>query len=139
GWPGEGNIDADPLFVTGPLGEYYLSQTAAGQPAESPCLDAGSDTAENLGLDTLTTRTDQASDSGIVDMGYHYPIVCLGDVNSDEFVDIDDVFAVLAAWGPCDDPDDCPCDLAGPNAGPPDGKVNIDDIFAILANWGPCP
>jgi len=38
---GEGNMDWDPLFVTGPLGDYYLSQVAAGQGSDSPCLDAG--------------------------------------------------------------------------------------------------
>jgi len=73
GWPGEGNIDADPLFVAGPLGSYYLSQVASGQPFDSPCVDAGSDTARNLGLDVYTTRTDQVGDAGIVDMGLHYP------------------------------------------------------------------
>jgi hypothetical protein len=34
-------------------------------------VDAGSDTAENVGLDAMTTRTDGVSDEGIVDMGYH--------------------------------------------------------------------
>jgi hypothetical protein len=67
-----GNIDADPLIIPGPLGDYYLSQTAAGQGADSPCVDAGSDTAANLGLDSFTTRTDDAGDAGTVDMGYHY-------------------------------------------------------------------
>jgi len=66
-------IDADPLFVTGPLGEYYLSQVASGQSMESPCVDAGSNRAAGLGLDHLTTRTDGIPDDGIVDMGYHYP------------------------------------------------------------------
>ncbi|MBN1592748.1 MAG: right-handed parallel beta-helix repeat-containing protein [Candidatus Coatesbacteria bacterium] len=68
GWEGEGNIDEDPLFVDG----YYLSQTAAGQNEQSPCVDAGDDDASEYGLDTYTTRTDQVPDSGIVDMGYHY-------------------------------------------------------------------
>jgi hypothetical protein len=67
------NIDADPLFVRGPLGRYYLSQIAAGQAADSPCVDAGSDTAANLGLDGLSTRTDGIGDEGVVDMGYHAP------------------------------------------------------------------
>ncbi|UCD74201.1 MAG: hypothetical protein JSV91_10470, partial [Phycisphaerales bacterium] len=49
-----------------------------------------------------------------------------GDVNGDGVVDIDDVFAVLAAWGSCDD---CPEDLNG------DGVVDIDDLFEVLANW----
>jgi parallel beta-helix repeat protein len=72
-YPGVGNIDDDPLFVSGPLHDYYLSQVAAGQGADSPCVDTGSDTAANLGLDTLTTRTDGVPDEGVVDMGYHAP------------------------------------------------------------------
>ena len=74
GYPGEGNISDDPLFVSGPIGDYYLSCEAAGQGENSPCIDAGNDTAEALGLDELTTRTDCGPDTGIVDMGYHYPI-----------------------------------------------------------------
>ena len=65
-------ISADPLFATGPLGDYYLSQSAAGQLFNSPCLDAGSDLASVLGLAEWTTRTDGIGDFGIVDMGYHY-------------------------------------------------------------------
>jgi len=64
-------LDTDPLFVAGPLHDYYLSQIAAGDAADSPCLDTGSDTAANLGLDTRTTRADEVPDTGIVDMGYH--------------------------------------------------------------------
>ena len=71
---GEGNIYDDPLFVSGPLGAYYLSCVAAGQAADSPCIDRGSATAESLGLDKFTTRTDGAPDAGIVDMGVHYPV-----------------------------------------------------------------
>ncbi|MFA4980961.1 MAG: right-handed parallel beta-helix repeat-containing protein, partial [Candidatus Omnitrophota bacterium] len=68
---GGGNISTDPLFVTGPDGDYYLSQTAAGQEADSPCVNAGSREVE---ADDGTTRTDQKPDSGILDMGYHYLI-----------------------------------------------------------------
>ncbi len=80
-YPGTGNINADPLLVQGPEGDYYLSCTAAGQSQNSPCLDAGSDAASNVCFETqtgavcmdqLTTRTDQITDSGIVDMGFHY-------------------------------------------------------------------
>jgi len=74
GYEGEGNIQADPLFVTGPFGDYYLSCQGAGQRENSPCVDAGSDSAENLRLGQLTTRTDSEADAGVVDMGYHYPI-----------------------------------------------------------------
>ena len=68
----DGNISSDPLFVTGPRGDYYLSHTAAGQASDSPCIDAGSDTATSLGVDDRTTRTDGVPDSGTADMGYHY-------------------------------------------------------------------
>ena len=65
------NIDANPLFVSGSLGDYYLSQIASGQAADSLCVDTGSNTSANLGLDELTTRTDGMPDEGTVDMGYH--------------------------------------------------------------------
>ncbi|RJP74577.1 MAG: T9SS C-terminal target domain-containing protein [Candidatus Zixiibacteriota bacterium] len=71
GFPGSGNIAADPLFVSGPLGDYYISQTAAGQPVQSPCVDAGD---PHSPLIAGTTRTDGSPDAGIVDMGYHYPL-----------------------------------------------------------------
>ena len=72
-WFSTGCIDQDPLFVSGPLHKFYLSQTTAGQAVDSPCVDAGSDTAENLGLNELSTRTDGMPDEGVVDMGYHAP------------------------------------------------------------------
>ncbi|UCD75863.1 MAG: DUF3466 family protein [Phycisphaerales bacterium] len=55
---------------------------------------------------------------------------CPADLNDDDVVDIDDLFAVLGAWGTCDD---CPEDLND------DGVVDIDDLFAVLGEWGPCP
>jgi hypothetical protein len=70
GWAGEGNIDADPLFVTGPLGDYFLSHCSAGQPEDSPCVDAGDPASEII---EGTTRIDLIEDLNIVDMGYHYP------------------------------------------------------------------
>ncbi len=75
-------LTADPLFADGPGGDYHLSQTAAGQPADSPALDAGSDPAATIcfdGLDEticlggLSTRSDGVADAGIVDLGFHYP------------------------------------------------------------------
>ncbi len=68
---GLGNFDADPLFVRGGKGPYYLSQIASGQEVDSPCLDAGSDPAELFGLHKRSTRTDRGRDDGMVDIGYH--------------------------------------------------------------------
>ncbi|RJP30328.1 MAG: hypothetical protein C4547_16840 [Phycisphaerales bacterium] len=73
GWPGEGNIDADPLFVTGPLGDFYLSHVAAGQDEDSPCINAGLGRVRDYGLKKFTTRTDEVRDRRAVDMGYHFP------------------------------------------------------------------
>jgi predicted outer membrane repeat protein len=67
----EGNITANPLFVFGPLGAFYLSQFAAGQHEQSPCVDAGDPQGE---LVDGTTRTDIVPDEGIPDMGFHYPL-----------------------------------------------------------------
>ncbi len=81
GWPGEGNINLNPMFVSGPLGDYYLSQTATGHSEDSPCVDAGSGQASEICFETYlgttcmnqyTTRTDHVLDSGLVDMGFHF-------------------------------------------------------------------
>ncbi|MBN1592721.1 MAG: right-handed parallel beta-helix repeat-containing protein, partial [Candidatus Coatesbacteria bacterium] len=69
---GEGNFVADPLFVSGPFGDYYLSCVAAGQEADSPCIDAGSMSAAEAGLASMATRTDGVFDTGTLDIGYHY-------------------------------------------------------------------
>ncbi|MBN2208040.1 MAG: right-handed parallel beta-helix repeat-containing protein [Candidatus Coatesbacteria bacterium] len=64
---GEGNIHSDPMFVTGPLGDYYLHP-------DSPCVDAGSRSAEEAAMSNLTTQADGTPDTGTVDMGCHYPL-----------------------------------------------------------------
>jgi len=73
--PGDKGFSKDPLFVSVASeknGNYYLGQRASGQDSDSPCVDAGSDTAAKLGLGDKTTRTDKVGDTGIVDVGYHY-------------------------------------------------------------------
>lgn len=56
---------------------------------------------------------------------------CDGDLTEDGSVDIDDLFMVLAYWGPVGN-DGSPADLNE------DGIVDIDDLFAVLSLWGPC-
>ena len=73
---GNKDISRDPLFVAVDSvknGNYFLSQKDSGQDFNSPSVDAGSKVAAGLGLGSYTTRTDKAGDTGIVDMGYHYP------------------------------------------------------------------
>ncbi|MBN2209667.1 MAG: right-handed parallel beta-helix repeat-containing protein [Candidatus Coatesbacteria bacterium] len=64
---GQGNIHDDPMFVPGPYGDLYL------QP-QSPCINAGSRSAEDAGLSGMTTQEDGTPDTGTVDMGVHYQI-----------------------------------------------------------------
>jgi len=97
------NSAADPLFVPGPLGCYYLSQVAAGEPEDSPALDAGNDTAANLGFDDLvTTRSDEAEDLSTVDLGYHHPVsglgLVFGDYDRDDLTTLDDYFEFTACF-----------------------------------------
>jgi hypothetical protein len=72
------NIQNDPCFVTGPLGDYYLSQINTNDPnqtADSPCVNTGNGLAIDVGLSSpYTTRTDEVFDTDKVDMGYHYPL-----------------------------------------------------------------
>lgn len=51
------------------------------------------------------------------------------DFDGNGEVDIDDLFTVLANWGPCDG-DDCPGDANK------DGMVDFDDIVVVLGSWG---
>ena len=72
-YPGTSNINSDPLFASNLSGTYYLSH-ADIQGVQSPCVNAGSDSSENTGLNKMTTRTDDGYDTGVVDMGFHYPV-----------------------------------------------------------------
>ncbi|MGD8451194.1 MAG: right-handed parallel beta-helix repeat-containing protein [Phycisphaerae bacterium] len=137
GWPGGGNIDADPLFLAGPVGYFYLSHTAAGQPFDSPCIDGGNDTAEHYGLATSTTRRDEAVDTGIVDVGYHYPVTgqpfVHGDFDYNGNLDMEDFGeSVSYATGPAPDPPHWP-----PMYGNPRGNiVDFDDDGDVdLFDW----
>jgi len=72
-YPGDRNIDADPLFVAGSFGDYYLSSVKTGHGENSPCVDGGDGTAREAGLRKFTTRIDGKRDKKAIDMGYHYP------------------------------------------------------------------
>ncbi len=126
-------LDEDPLFVTGPLHDCYLSETAAGQGTDSPCIDAGSNTAVTLGLDDRTTRTDEAPDVGIVDMGYHAETSSRvrGDVDGNGIVNGLDLTAVISAWEtePGDPLWDPAADLDG------NGVINGLDLTEVISNW----
>ena len=58
---------------------------------------------------------------------------CPSDLDADGVVGPTDLAMLLAAWGPCTDPDTCPADL---NA---DTTINAIDLATLLAAWGECP
>jgi hypothetical protein len=55
---------------------------------------------------------------------------CAADVDGSGTVNIADLLAVIAAWGPSSGGN--PADVNG------DGVVNITDLLAVIAAWGPC-
>ncbi|MBN2562350.1 MAG: hypothetical protein JXQ75_15605 [Phycisphaerae bacterium] len=110
GWTGAGhdNIDADPLYVTGPAGCYYLSRPTyfSYEFGTSPCADTG--TSGVFDPTGYTTRSDQFEDSDPVDMGYHYPVtdpaLLRGDFDRDGDMDLDDFENFSSCLtGPCVD------------------------------------
>ncbi len=53
------------------------------------------------------------------------------DVDGDGAVDVDDLIAVILAWGDCwGGPPVCPADIDG------SGRVDVDDLVAVILNWG---
>jgi len=95
GYPGADNINDDPLFVPteDPPYDYYIAHSGP-QAANSPCIDAGFGDVADYGLSGTTTSTDGSadgnddgdSDTGPIDMGYHYPEGYTG--GGDTFIDL---------------------------------------------------
>ncbi len=57
---------------------------------------------------------------------------CPADVNASGAVDVDDLIAVILAWGACVPPPPCVGDIDG------NGSVDVDDLIAVILAWGPC-
>jgi predicted outer membrane repeat protein len=168
GWPGEGNVSGDPMFVDAPGIDGILGtedddlRLSAG----SPCIDAASNpelpadvldidedgnVTESIPLDLsgglrLVNDPDSpdAGNSGglqaVVDMGaleFRDFKMRAGDVNSDGVVNIEDLLAVIGAWGPCPQspappPGACIGDEAPPGG---DGVVDILDLMLVIDQW----
>ena len=83
--------------------------------------------------DDPKTRDTGSGAAPIVDMGAleHQP-PCDADVDGDGVVDVDDLVAVILAWGPCGVPEGCAEDIDQ------SGFVDVDDLVAVILGWGPC-
>ena len=95
-------------------------------------------------------EADDINDSGwIVGHGLHNglargfllkPVVagCGTDINCSGAVDVDDLLAVINAWGNCPSP--CPSRQCPPDIAPaPSGNctVDVDDLLAVINAWSP--
>lgn len=125
---GEGVFEADPLFVHGPLGDYYLSQTGAGQEAQSPCVDTGKPSSV---VTAGTTRSDSVQDGHPLDLGFHFQAFDFPcDLDGSGRVDGVDLAIFGRAYGrqAGDGQYDEDADFDG------DGVVDGDDL-AVLASF----
>jgi len=68
---------------------------------------------------------------------------CLADIvplpAGNSLVNVDDLLAVINAWGVCGNPNNCPADIAPPGPPPGNDVVNVDDLLAVINGWGMCP
>ncbi|TSC78487.1 MAG: hypothetical protein G01um101429_760 [Parcubacteria group bacterium Gr01-1014_29] len=69
----DGNISVNPLYVAAPA-TVRLQAVATGHAADSPAINTGYGDVSNSDLWKRSTRTDNITDTGIVDMGYHYGV-----------------------------------------------------------------
>jgi len=139
GYTGEGNIDSDPLFVSGD--NYHLQES-------SPCIDKGNNSAPELpdtDFDGNSRMIDGDSDGTVtVDMGADefIPAIANGDVaplgNRDGIVNVGDALVALRFALGLEIPtqedkehgDVAPLDAQGQSN--PDGQINVGDALVIL-------
>ncbi len=73
---------------------------------------------------------DSVTDMGVDDfIVTGFTCTCLGDVDGDGDVNVNDLLALLGAWG---------TDPGGPPDFDADGDVNVQDLLQLLGAWGPC-
>ncbi len=149
GWTGllggAGNFGTDPLFIDadGPDNVYGTADDDTHLLGTSACIDSADSAALlasiNLDLDGNTRFHDDLGkpNAGVglvtyLDRGaYEFQgTSCIGDVNHNGAVNVDDLLAVINSWGACAG---CDADITG------NGFVNVDDLLAVINHWGSCP
>ncbi len=54
---------------------------------------------------------------------------CATDINGDNLTDVNDLLALIDAWGVCNG---CSADINN------SGEVDVDDLLLLIGGWGPC-
>jgi hypothetical protein len=111
-------------------------------------IDGGGGTSSSVAPNYEVTGTIGQPDAGAAMTAPGYELVggfwaaggplpeCEGDADNSGTVDVDDLIAVVLAWGTCADCANCPPDVAPFPVG--NCMVNVDDLIAVILNWGPC-
>ncbi|MCA9305757.1 MAG: hypothetical protein R3B46_03185 [Phycisphaerales bacterium] len=138
---GGGNIVATPSFEDDMNGDYRL---AAGSPgidagdadayagAEGGAFDLNGDPRFHDDAGTIDTGSGSPTylDMGAYEFQGSSPVLCPGDVDGSNTVDVDDLNAILGAWNTSVTVGG-PLDLAND-----DGFIDVDDLNVVLGNWG---
>lgn len=118
GWAGVGNLNIMPQFADAFGRDYHLV-------LGSPCIDAGDPA--TLPPDGTTDFDGDPRRFGVrIDMGID-EFRRAGDVTGDHVVNVNDLLAVITAWGPCS------WSMADLNH---DFAVNVDDLITVITHWG---
>ena len=82
----------------------------------------------------MKTPTTELMLVGPIPAPWHAPAAPGGD----DVTNVQDLLAVIGAWGACVNPTNCPADIAP--VGPPVGNdlVNVEDMLAVIGAWGAC-
>ncbi|MBT3232196.1 MAG: T9SS type A sorting domain-containing protein [Calditrichaeota bacterium] len=65
-------IDGDPVLSDGRDPDWGMNGFYLGE--DSPCIDAGSGQAADLGFGEMSTQGDLSPDEDVIDLGYHYSV-----------------------------------------------------------------
>jgi parallel beta-helix repeat protein len=137
GWAGNGNINADPLFID-PNGLDNIPGTEDDNLRLSPassCIDTANNVAVPIGIETDPDGRDRFVDGDcnatvIVDMGaFEFTFAYFGDFDSDCDVDFLDYAIQAQLWLT----DELLADIAPTPAG--DGLVDTSDLAVLYDNW----
>ena len=81
---------------------------------------------------SLDNSTNEAGLDAVRVLRFECDVGFPGDIDRDGDVDVADLLALLAAWGPCPHKSECPKNLDG------SGTIELADLLILLPAWRPC-